>query len=391
MFDVAIVGAGPCGSTAAAELAKQGARVVLLDAASFPRRRTCGGGVLARGLSSLPAETRDAVERQCRVLEVHLHGPRISLQSQRTTAVLTMMDRAAFDAALTSTAERAGATVRLGEAIVGVSQGADAVRLTSARESIDARLVIAADGGTGKTAELAGFAPFPQSMLGLAIELEPSASDLERFSQSARFDFDLIENGYCSLFPKRDRLAVSVVARGASARQLQSALHDFLKRLNLRGSGQEQTYEQSIPLELRPGNSLSRGRVFLSGEAAGFVDPLTGEGLSYALLSGRLAAQAVIAGAYEPAQVLKHYQRDVDAQIRGELNIGRSVSRLFYGYPRLRNMLFRFAGPTIVELMTDVAMGEQRYSDYLDPTSASLSVPALFKKMMSSDVQVKRT
>lgn len=390
MFDVAIVGAGPCGSTSAAELARHGARVVLLDAASFPRRRSCGGGLLARASKHLPPETNGAVQRQCRVLELHLHGPRISLRSERSAPIVTMVDRAAFDAELANVAERAGAVLRLGEEVRELTPSADRVELKTGRETLEARIVIAADGATGSTAGRAGFAPIPQGLLGIELDYEPSPAMFERLSQSARFDFDVIDHGYGSLFPKREHLSLGVVAARANAQQLRAALQDYFKRLGLPWPADAVTRVQVIPAEPRPG-ALLKNRVLVSGEAAGFTDPLSGEGLSYAINSGRMAARAIIAGAYDQAQTLAHYKREVDAEITGELNIGRSVSRLFYGYPRLRNMLFRFAGQTICELMTDVVMGAQRYSDYLDPSSASLSVPQLFKKMMSSDVEVKRT
>jgi geranylgeranyl reductase family protein len=390
MFDVAIVGAGPCGSTSAAELAKHGARVVLLDAATFPRRRSCGGGVLSRASKHLPAEANAAVVRQCRTLELHLHGPRIALRSSRTAPIITMVDRAAFDAELASVAERAGAVVRFGEEVRELATSADGVELKTARETLKARFVIAADGATGSTAGRAGFAPIPQGLLGIELDYEASPEAFERLSQSVRFDFDVIDHGYGSLFPKRDHLSVGVVAARANAQQLRAALQDYLKRLDLPWPANAETRVQVIPAEPRPG-ALVKNRVLVSGEAAGFADPLSGEGLSYALNSGRMAARALVAGAYDEAQTLEHYKSEVDAEISGELNIGRSFSRLFYGYPRLRNMMFRFAGQTICDLMTDVAMGSQRYSDYLDPSSASLSVPQLFKKMMSSDVEVKRT
>jgi flavin-dependent dehydrogenase len=257
------------------------------------------------------------------------------------------------------------------------------VELTLDGEKLQARLLVAADGADGPCAQLAGFAPAPMKLLGMAAELAVPVSLQERYAQTIRFDFDVIANGYGWVFPLQDRLSVGVIAGQADASKLRIALSDFCSRLGLGSAKLDSAQTGNIPVEPRPG-ALMRGRVMLVGDAAGFADPLTGEGLYFGALSARLAAKAISEGRYDPETVATTYQRELEAHVLPELRLGRSVAKLFYGYPRLRNMLFRFAGQTLCDVITEIAMGEHSYGDYLGHGAASLSVPQLFKKLVTT-------
>ena len=106
---------------------------------------------------------------------------------------------------------------------------------------------------------------------------------------------------------------------------------------------------------------LARGRILLTGDAAGLVDPVTAEGISNAILSGQLAAQAVLDEARDAGQAARSYQAALEEQILGELRAGRRLAYLLYQCPRLRNWVFRRGGPALAEFMADVVMGQASY------------------------------
>src|SRR5262249_11118541 len=115
---------------------------------------------------------------------------------------------------------------------------------------------------------------------------------------------------------------------------------------------------------------LARGRVLLIGDAAGLVDPITGEGITYAILSGQLAAKALCEGNLDVSQVCRRYDALLRRNILGELKAARILGNWMYNYPRLRCWAFRRQGKRLTDFMTDVVMGERTYRGALkSPTN----------------------
>lgn len=393
MHDVAIIGAGPSGCTAASELVQSGAKVVLVDAKTFPRPKPCGGGVLTRAVNVLPPAASVGIEQRCSTLEIHFYSPKLSFRSHRAEPFASVVTRDGMDAALVdSLAKQDGVELRLGQTFNSFRENSDGVELDVAGEKLQARMLIAADGVHSRAAQLAGFPPVGQLLLGCETEVELPGAELAQFAQTIRFDFDVIAHGYGWVFPRRQSLSLGIIAGQTNETKLHAALTQFVVGLGLPSSRRpivDPTRIASIPVEPRAG-ALSRGRVLLVGDAAGFADPLTGEGLYFGALSARLAARAIVQGSYQPNSVGEAYQRELEATILPELRLGRSVAKLFYGYPRLRNMLFRFAGQAACDVITEIALGEHSYADYLGQGAASLSVPQLFKKLMTTAEQDKQ-
>ena len=391
MYDVAIVGAGPSGCVAAIALLRGGMRVAVLEAQSAGRARLCGGGVLTRALGLLLPEAQPALQRQCTTLQVCFHSPSMSFTSRRDRPFVSMVSRADLDARLLEAVKDLGGDVREQHALTGLTQRDDHMELETSQGSICAKMVIAADGVHSLTAQRAGFAPLPRLALGMTLELQLPAAHFERHTRAARFDFDVVPHGYGWLFPRRESVSVGLMSSQLSASELRAALRKYLNTLDLGVKVDVDAVPTAqVPLEPRPG-PLARGRVLCVGDAAGLADPLTGEGLYLAALSGRAAAQALLAGELAPEAVGKRYQTELDTKILPELRIGLNGARLFYGYPRFRNMLFRFAGQSLVDVMTEISLGDASYCSYLGYNAASLSVPQLFRKLISTAEEARRS
>ncbi len=117
----------------------------------------------------------------------------------------------------------------------------------------------------------------------------------------------------------------------------------------------------------------------LTGDAAGFADPVTAEGISNAVLSGKLAAEAVIKSGGNPAETSILYNTSLRQTILKELNYSQMISPLVYGYPSARSILFRLYGQKLSELITDIFTGDKKYSSLLnDP----LNYLKLFKYLV---------
>ncbi len=356
-FDVAVVGAGPAGSAAALELAKAGVRVALVDKATLPRPKTCGGGVVGRARRLLPVDIEPVVERECRRVEINLLDQRLRFQCERPTPIVSMTMRSELDHFLAKAAADAGAELLAPLEIRGYRADASCVLATD-RGDLTARLVVAADGATGFVARAAGWRPNAASIPALEYEVPVDAGTLGRFSDSARFDFGVIPHGYAWVFPKRAHLSIGVLSTRRGRVELRSYLERYLALLRIAPAGEPARHGYVIPV--RPARrTFVRNRALLVGDAAGLVEPVAAEGISFAVLSGQLAARAIVQGGLNETRVGDLYHAALRERVLPELGAARLLARILYDVGPLRRWAFRTNGQLLAEGMTGVFMGER--------------------------------
>ena len=367
VHDVAVVGAGPAGASAARVLAEAGARVVLLEKHALPRYKTCGGGLVGRALRGLPPAVRasvedTAVERFCHTADLEMSDDGARFRAQRQRPLISMVMRDRFDAVLCTAAEGAGAEVRPRCAVRALVIRDDRVELETMGGPVVARFVVAADGATSETARLAGWRPPRACAPALEAEVRVRDEDFARLAGTARFDFGPLPAGYGWVFPKRAHLSIGVCTMRSGV-NLNVGLMRYLDMLGLSRFEGVEKHGFFIPLGSRA-EGVVRGRVLLAGDAASLADPVTGEGISAAIESGTLAARAILDGGDAPARVGEGYERALVA-LRREVRLGRVLARLTYDWPRLRRWVFRIHGQALSEGMTDVLMGDRTYAGLL--------------------------
>jgi flavin-dependent dehydrogenase len=243
------------------------------------------------------------------------------------------------------------------------------------------KFVIAADGAFSTVARTLGLADGRVLIPALEYEVTVPPDQLDRFQNTARFDFDLLPHGYAWAFPKRQHLSIGVLSMVQRGRDLKSSMARYLGLLGCRSIMQVERHGFVIPIRPRRGPFVDR-RILLVGDAAGFADPVTGEGISFAIQSGLMAAQSLIDGRFEEESVRSEYTRSLTETILPELRAGRWLARLLYDFPRIRSWAFSRQGQRLCEVVTDVMTGKRNYRDLAFTPRALLKLltPHWFKR-----------
>ncbi|HEY4225451.1 MAG TPA: geranylgeranyl reductase family protein [Pseudolysinimonas sp.] len=291
VWDVIVIGAGPAGSSTARIAAESGARVLLLDRARFPRYKTCGGGITGFSLRAMPDAARATFEAEITDFGLSRKGAdRVMLHADEP--FLGMVQRESFDQVLVDEAVSAGAVFRDGVTVRGLEESDGVVTVRLEDSTLHARVVVGADGSSGRTAGYVGV-EFAGTDLGLEIEL--AAPDHE-WAATALFDWGADRGAYAWLFPKRDTLTIGVIQRTGLPNATRAYLELWLQQLGLASA--TRVRESGHLTRWRSRRSpLRRGSVLVAGEAAGLLEPWTREGISFALRSGVMAGAAAASAA----------------------------------------------------------------------------------------------
>ena len=367
IWDAVVVGAGPAGTTCALELARRGLEVVILEKASWPRYKTCGGGLIGRAVDLLEIDIEPAIERRTLRAELHLHDLGRVFHVEREHSLVSLCMRADLDDRLLSAACRAGSVFADECEIVTMQSRSDGWTLDLGDRSLTARYVVAADGAAGRVGTFAGWNSHRHLVPAIESEVAVDEATHRRFADTARFDFGSVPAGYAWVFPKAAHLSVGCLSYDSSPR-LRQALDAYLDALAIRPF-ERHDHGFVIPVQPRAGE-LARNRVLLTGDAAGLADPVTCEGISNAIASGRLAATAIAESSEE--EVTADYQCALETRILPDLRRARLLARLLYGAPRIRGWVFRHLGEPLTESMADLIAGNTTYRDLLGSPSRFL-------------------
>ena len=370
---IAIIGAGPAGAMAAARLARHGASVSLFDP-SHPREKPCGGGLTGRALALVsdlidiqalaPVVVRSAVvespspSSDMRGANGEHADVRLTDRGATAASALVVLSRAVFDRALADAAVAAGARL-IPEKVVQVARHTRrmVVRTDRARHEVD--FVIGADGVNSIVRKTLA-APFARRQLSLAAGYFVHGWSTPQIRIKTIMD----QPGYLWSFPRPDHLAVGICAPAtihATAPQLRAQSLSWIASHKLDGC-RLAPYAWPIPSvgsEDAVAMTSSGPDWMLLGDAAGLVDPLTREGIYYALLSGLWAADALRAG---PAHGPSAYADRLRSEIHPELARAARLSRLFFSarFATLFVDALRSSAP-LRDVFSDLVAGTQPY------------------------------
>ena len=359
-FDVAIIGSGPSGASTAFHLAKHGISAVIIEKEELPRYKTCGGGFVFRGRKNLPFDITEIVEKEFHTVDIYL-GEKLHFQTKREDPTITMVMRDSFDNLIIEKAKELGATLLEGCKLKNLDFSNDKIVLETSEGNIFAKFVIAADGALSQTAKMAGWKHDTRKLIpALEYEVEVPEEDYNRLKDEVRFDIDAIPYGYAWNFPKKNHLSIGVASARRTKINLKKYYTEYLKTIGINNIISESQHGFQIPVAPRT-DGFVKNNVFLIGDAAGFADPITAEGISNAIYSGKLVAESIIESKLDTKLTKELYLKKLEENLLPELNTGLWLSKWFYEQKTIRNLLLRKFGQHFSEAMADVFHGDRSY------------------------------
>lgn len=405
-FDIVIVGAGPAGSTAAYQLGQAGIKVLLIDKATeFPREKPCGGGLSARLLDRFPY-VRDflaAGEVPVNpVSRVHLESPdHTRVTYQQGEPILYLIRRWQFDEALFKRAASVSA-VRLGTTIRKCNVTATHVELeTTTGEVITAPMIIGADSANSVIARHTGLrseAAHKEYAVDMMEETVYSRLDVKDRDSIYLF-LTLTETfGYGYIFPKTHHLNLGFgckldwylkALRGKGAEHHAEWVDTLKKNGDVTGETNRNGYK-AFPIPVSgPLQKTYTDRVLLAGDAGGFVNAFTAEGIFYAMASGSLAADtalAAIRSQHYDDRTLSAYEAAWKAEIGSDLQHSVEIQhRLFNGSGRMDALVRKSReDPELLRLIIGYSMGASTYEQLRNQLMRSTVPTWVWSKMKSA-------
>jgi geranylgeranyl reductase family protein len=309
-YDVIVVGAGPAGSTAAKNLAEKNIKVLLLDKAAFPRDKPCGGGLPTRVQKRFPyiEPFIDSVSYGSTTFSSSL---RYKFDLIREKPFLMMVLRKDFDHGLLSLAQQAGVIFLEGKSVVDVVVQKDRVSvMLEDGQTLETKVVIGCDGMHSVVAEKTNLSKKLEVLcVSLMQERPMSPKQLTTFFTKKHLIYLFIKAqgiaGYAWVFPKKNcvnigigefQSAVSKARPKIPLKETYEALISVLKEKKLLPAEFPIENLRGATLPIFPLENTCGDRVLLCGDAAGFINPITGEGIYYAMVSGSIAADVIASG-----------------------------------------------------------------------------------------------
>ena len=358
MKRVAILGGGPAGAFAAEKLASAGLGVVLMDE-KLAWEKPCGGALTHKAYSQYPFLIENSTPKRM-VTETVLAAPKAGEVTLQLGDPMVIYSRFDLNLMLLERAERAGAQIEKTR-VTRMERHGDKWRLETTGGKLDADFCIVATGARNPLREVGTQLTPPDTMSALGYYVP---GDQERIDIQFLPDLE----GYIWIFPRCGHLSVGICGKGEPASSLRKRLEAYMAGRGISWKGAS-FYSHLLP-SLDAG-SWERNRVagdgwMAVGDAAGLVDPITGEGLYYAIRSGDLAAQSLLADV-GAAESLNRYRELLRRDFAADLEFGsRLAKRVFLGrflcgsVPQ-RMVEFTRRSPRFANVMQDLFAGRQPY------------------------------
>lgn len=364
MYDLIIVGGGPSGASAGRTAGKQGLSTLLLEKEHFPRYKSCGGALSSYGLSCLDFSLPEyVVERYISKVKIHFMDGFVEVEKEGNLAL--SISRTVFDYFLLEKAKETGIEVHTGEKVLDCIGRKDFVEVRTTDNTYLGKFVLIAEGSGGSLKyKVRSKDKRTEYCLGLVSEI-PDEDEVIQSQCPGTLDihFGIAQGGYGWIFPHAGYYSVGVMGIAQYFKNPKRVMMDFL---------QENGFDGTFPIRshIIPVGGITRktinSRILLSGDAAGFVEAFSGEGMAYAIRSGQLAAET-IAGIMMYGRKLNDIQK-YESRCRQEfgnyLASSLKLEKVMHRFPEISFKL-AVSNREILEKYLDEVVINRNYKGYV--------------------------
>ncbi|MHA1851097.1 MAG: NAD(P)/FAD-dependent oxidoreductase [Candidatus Thorarchaeota archaeon] len=378
IHDLLVIGGGPAGAACARRAALNGLDVVLVDKHHHPRPKPCGGALGPRAIAALDFDISHLVEGKFNTAKIHRPSGKTSVLTRKDLEGY-LINRSVFDSFLIDKAKDAGSEVVLDNEIVAIEQLRKGVRALGVGDSYKAHLLVGADGVNGITSkELDIRHQWSPENVAVCIRAEVplDSSEIEctltQETEQPQSYIDLyygfVDWGYGWCFPKQDSLNIGLGCRLDKARGIRDKWEPFLSKMAQEKDIKIKVTEKTsarVPIGGDHGRIIGR-RSMLIGDAAGLVSPVSGEGISFAIESGHLAADVATEAIKEESPVhIVEYDQRMKQQYLQELKDLRFLAGILYKSESNLELLFDIIDrdKTLSDYFTDIFTRITPYSE----------------------------
>ncbi|NVM01470.1 MAG: NAD(P)/FAD-dependent oxidoreductase [Candidatus Helarchaeota archaeon] len=328
IWDIAIVGSGPAGSTAAMTLAKAGFKTVLIEKDKLPRYKVCGGAIPQEFVEKMKIPD-EIIERKFDSLILHHLGDEIYRKGEGACVW-----RSDLDKFMTDLAVDANTTLLDGTKIIKASSKNELFTLFTKNSKIQSRILIAADGVPSTILKSFGWKSFPQNDIAqtLTYEIKISEKNIDkRLGETSMHLYfgkkDICDIGYAWLFPKREVISVGWGCELSKIKNVREEFQNFLKIVKtvIHDGKTIKKAAHLVPVGFQ--SKFHDNGLVAVGDAAGFVDPLSGKGIAYAASSGIVAGKVIKKALEEEDKqiISKEYEKELKLEFLEALKAKKRI------------------------------------------------------------------
>lgn len=364
MYDLIIVGGGPSGSAAARVAGKKGLRTLLIEKAVFPRYKPCGGALSEHAVSFLDFELPEEI------IEREIFGARICfrdkvIERSKDYRLSVIVSRSKLDNFLLEKARETGIEIRTGEKVIDITEKEDSITVRTAKTTYKSRYLILATGSQGTLKELVRKKDSKKEYgICLVTEIPENNEIIDSYIRNAvELRFGVAGMGYGWIFPHDRYYSVGTGGLASLLEDPRSTMKQYL---------QDNNFDDNCKLNghVIPCGGYKRkivnNRIMLVGDAAGFVDAFTGEGLAYAIRSGQLAAEVLaetLASGEGPAR-LKGYESKCYSEFGEHLRYSLHFASIMHRFPEKAFSIFTEEA-SVVDRFLEVVAFKMNYKQYM--------------------------
>lgn len=394
LYDVIVVGGGPSGSVAATFCKRFGLKTLLLEKKEMPRVKPCGGALSNKALSLLK---QLKIPINANLIETRVHGVNIVkpsgksflIDAGRPIAALVLREK--FDKFLFEISSNEGCDVVTKTKVVNLKYNKDSVTVyTDKGDSFASKIVIGADGVNTAIGKYSSLRKWHKDELGICIVMEPKVGKeiMDKFFNTRNFIsiyLGCLPLGYAWIFPKKECASIGMGGLLGKVRHLKTKFTRFYKKFEFL-----RNISPSMNVALIPAGGFKRSlvcdRTLLVGDAAGFVDTFTGEGIFYALKSGYLAAK-VVKNSFSSNKFDRRELRQYESLCYNEFERNLKAS-LFLAFKTQRYLGFLLSvienDMNLQQCFSEVIEGKKGYCDLL--RKLVLRSPLALANMMARNI-----